>query len=88
MSNKLRQVIEYYGHELDSSNKLWCPFHNENTPSRVYYEDTESHYCWGCGQSGNAINWSCSEEGWDHHNGRDFIKAVEIYQDITGDVET
>lgn len=88
MSNKLRQVIEHYGHELDSSNKMCCPFHNENTPSMVYYEDTDSHYCWGCGQSGNAINWICSEEGWDNHNGRDFIKAVEIYKDITGDVET
>lgn len=54
----------------------------------VYYEDTDSHYCWGCGQSGNAINWICSEEGWDNHNGRDFIKAVEKYKDITGDLET
>ena len=88
MSSKLLQVIEHYGHELDSSNKMCCPFHNENTPSMVYYEDTDSHYCWGCGQSGNAINWICSEEGWDNHNGRDFIKAVEIYKDITGDEET
>lgn len=84
---KLKQVIEHYGHELDSSNKLCCPFHNENTPSNTYYEDTDSSYCYGCSAGGNAINWICNEEGWDS-NSKDFRKAVKKYEEITGDVET
>lgn len=84
---KLKQVIEHYGHELDSSNKLCCPFHNENTPSNTYYEDTDSSYCYGCSAGGNAINWICNEEGWDSNSG-EFRKAVKKYEDITGDVET
>ena len=84
---KLKQVIEHYGHELDSSNKLCCPFHNENTPSLVYYEDSETFYCFGCGEGSDVINWICNEEGWDSNSG-EFRKAVKKYEDITGDVET
>lgn len=86
MSGYLRGIIEHYGHEIDN-NKVLCPFHNENTPSNTYYEETDSWYCHGCGLGGDAINWICEEEDWDSQSG-DFRKAVEKYESITGDYET
>lgn len=42
-----------------SGNKLVgvCPFHEEKHPSFYIYPDTNSYYCFGCNQGGNAINF-------------------------------
>ena len=32
-----------------------CPFHNEKTPSFTVYPDSQSFYCFGCGEGGNVI---------------------------------
>jgi len=34
-----------------------CPFHGEKTPSFYVYPGTASFYCFGCGKSGDAINF-------------------------------
>lgn len=34
-----------------------CPFHEEKTPSFVYYEDTDKFYCFGCTESGDGITF-------------------------------
>jgi len=39
-----------------TSNKACCLWHNEKTPSMVYYPKTNSVYCFGCGKYGDTID--------------------------------
>lgn len=58
----IRSVVEHYGFEI-KNNKICCSFHNENTPSLVIYEDTDSFHCFGCNEHGDFINFiQLSEE--------------------------
>ena len=34
-----------------------CPFHNEKTPSFTVYPDTQSYYCFGCGNGGDVVTF-------------------------------
>lgn len=43
--------------EFDGFKKTICPFHNEKTPSLVYYPKTNSCYCFGgCGRAYDSID--------------------------------
>ncbi len=49
-----------YDRQLKRSGKTLvglCPFHNEKHPSFYIYPETNSYYCFGCNQGGNAINF-------------------------------
>lgn len=35
--------------------KYNCPLHNEDTPSFVWYKNTNTFYCFGCGEGGDVI---------------------------------
>lgn len=37
--------------------KCSCPFHSEKTPSMMIFEDSQSYYCFGCGESGDVITF-------------------------------
>lgn len=51
----IRKVIEHY---VDvTGDKCCCPFHKERTPSLNIFDDTNSFYCFGCGQSGDEIEF-------------------------------
>jgi DNA primase len=45
------------------SYKACCPFHQEKTPSFVVFPETQSFYCFGCGQSGDAFTFLMKIEG-------------------------
>ena len=50
-----------------------CPFHEERTPSfSIIPPDNRSYYCFGCGASGDAIDWMREREG-----AGSFAEAVE-----------
>lgn len=34
-----------------------CPFHDDDTPSLVFYEETNSFYCFGCTKGGDVIRF-------------------------------
>lgn len=36
---------------------LCCPFHGERTPSLAIYPGNRGYYCFGCGRSGDAIDF-------------------------------
>lgn len=55
-----------------------CPFHQEKTPSFFVYPDKGRFRCYGCGQSGNAIDWVMTRSGVD------FVEALEILAERAG----
>ena len=58
--------------DFDSFKKTVCPFHNEKTPSLVYYPKTNSCYCFGgCGKAYDAIDI------YRHKTGCSFTEAVK-----------
>lgn len=55
-----------------------CPFHNEKTPSFTVYPDTQSFYCFGCGEGGDVIRFICSAENLD------YVDAIKFLADKVG----
>ncbi len=49
-----------------------CPFHIEKTGSFTIYIDTNTYHCFGCGLSGDSIDYIISR------NSLDFISAVKF----------
>ena len=48
-----------------------CPFHNEKSPSFSVSPSKQFYHCFGCGKSGDAINFLME------HNGMSFLEAVQ-----------
>ncbi len=48
-----------------------CPFHNEKTPSFTVFPATQTFYCFGCSQSGDAISFVMKSENLE------YVAAVE-----------
>ena len=55
-----------------------CPFHNEKTPSFYVYPETQSYYCFGCGNGGDAITFIKNIENLD------YVEAVKFLCDKCG----
>lgn len=52
-----RDVLNYYGIETNSKGFAVCPFHNEKTASFKVYDGDRGYYCFGCGESGDVIDF-------------------------------
>ena len=48
-----------------------CPFHNEKTPSFTVFPATQTFYCFGCSESGDAISFVMKSENLE------YVAAVE-----------
>ncbi|MBR5544843.1 MAG: DNA primase [Clostridia bacterium] len=55
-----------------------CPFHGEKTASFTVYPDTQSYYCFGCGNGGDVITFIKNIENLD------YIDAVRFLADKNG----
>ena len=51
--------------------KACCPFHNEKTPSFTVAPDKQIFHCFGCSESGSAIDFVMK------HDHLDFVGAIE-----------
>lgn len=51
------QVVYKYGFKPNKSGFIYCPFHDERTPSLKLYTSTNSYYCFGCNASGDIISF-------------------------------
>lgn len=58
----------YTGNKLSKFRKkgnVMCPFHgHDNKPSMHLYEDTNSFYCFTCGESGSVIDFVQKIKGY------------------------
>ncbi|WP_053957549.1 DNA primase [Inediibacterium massiliense] len=61
-----------------STYKGLCPFHHEKTPSFVVSEEKQFYHCFGCGKSGDAIQFVMQMEHID------FIDAIHMLGDWAG----
>lgn len=50
-----------------------CPFHSEKTPSFTVYPDTQSYYCFGCGEGGDVITFIMKAENLDYPDAVRFL---------------
>ncbi len=59
----IRDVIERFGVVLDRNNKANCPFHKEKTAS--FSVDVKNNFfkCFGCGESGDCIDFVAKIKG-------------------------
>ena len=55
-----------------------CPFHNEKTPSFYVYPETQSYYCFGCGNGGDVVTFIKNIENLD------YVEAVKFLCDKGG----
>ena len=58
--------------------KACCPFHNEKTPSFTVAPDKQIFHCFGCGESGSAIDFVIK------HDHLDFVSAIETIANESG----
>jgi DNA primase len=50
-------VLDHYHLELNKHDMLKCPFHDDQTPSLKIYPGTNTFYCFGCGATGDQIEF-------------------------------
>lgn len=53
----MREVVEFYGFEVNRGRYINCPFHSENTPSLKIYPGNRGFHCFGCGAHGDVITF-------------------------------
>lgn len=73
-ANDLVSLMQTYMPLKRMGRKYWanCPFHHEKTPSLCINEDEQYYHCFGCGESGNVINFVMKIESLD------FIEALHF----------
>lgn len=53
----MRDIADKYGIRINRQGFCCCPFHNENTPSMKFYDNSDGFYCFGCGVGGDVVNF-------------------------------
>lgn len=51
----LKDLVRFYGLDVDRGGFACCPFHNEKHPSFKVYED--HYHCFGCGKHGDHVDF-------------------------------
>ncbi len=76
-------IIDVIGERIDlkragSSYKAICPFHSESSPSFFVNEQMQRYKCFGCGASGDVI------EFLEQYDGMSFLEALKYLADRAG----
>lgn len=77
------EIVDVIGRSLTlkrSGNNYFacCPFHKEKTPSFSINAKEQYFHCFGCGESGNVINYVMK------YNGLDFVEATKSLAETYG----
>ena len=60
-------VLKHYGLQPDRNHMLKCPFHDDEKPSMKVYLETGTFHCFGCGRSGDTIEFIQQKENCTKH---------------------
>ena len=77
----ITKVLDHYGIKLDKNNHIKCPFHDDDKPSCKIYLDTNTFHCFGCGATGDQIEFIQKIEKCDKHT------ALKIATDLAGAIK-
>jgi len=69
-------VLTHYGLKPDRNGMLLCPFHDDHTPSLKIYPKTNTFNCFGCGASGDVIEFIQLKEKTTKHQAIEKAKAL------------
>lgn len=75
------ELAESFGMELrdmGTHHRGRCPFHDEKTPSFSLYKDTQRFFCYGCKQSGDAIDLVRHFKNMTFHQAVEFLEINYI----------
>ena len=76
----VEQVAEYYGMKIGRNNMICCPFHNDHHPSMKL--NTTYYYCFGCGATGDMIQFVANLFGLSNYEA---AKKIAVDFGITPD---
>jgi hypothetical protein len=74
----IEEVVEHFGVRLDKHGKALCPFHQEKTPSFSIKKDENIFKCFGCGESGDVIDFV------EKFKGVECIEAARLIAEMYG----
>jgi len=76
-------VMQHYGLKPNKHDMLCCPFHEEKKPSLKVYPKTDTFHCFGCGKTGDVIEFIQLKENVNKHEA--ILKATAMINpnDIT-----
>ena len=74
------QASEYYGMKIGRNNMICCPFHNDHHPSMKL--NTTYYYCFGCGATGDVIQFVANLFGLSNYEA---AKKIAVDFGITPD---
>ena len=74
------QAAEYYGMKIGRNNMICCPFHNDHYPSMKL--NTTYYYCFGCGATGDVIQFVANLFGLSNYEA---AKKIAVDFGITPD---
>lgn len=71
----IEEIVSQYVRLEPKGGRLFglCPFHNEKTPSFSVSPDRGFYYCFGCGASGNAIDFVMAKETLTYPEARTYL---------------
>lgn len=76
----IESVVQHYNIKINNNKQCLCPFHQDKTPSLKIYPETNSYHCFGCGKSGDTIQFIQDKQGLTKHES--ILKAKELLQVI------
>jgi DNA primase/energy-coupling factor transporter ATP-binding protein EcfA2 len=72
-------VLAHYGIKIDKNSHIKCPFHEDDKPSCKIYPDTNTYNCFGCGKTGDVIQFIQDKENCSKH------EALKIAAELAGE---
>ena len=69
-------VLAHYKIKVDKHSHIKCPFHKDEKPSCKIYPDTNTYNCFGCGKTGDQIQFIQDKENCSKHAA--LKKATEL----------
>jgi DNA primase len=72
----ITKVLAHYNIKIDKNHHIKCPFHSDDKPSCKIYPETGTFHCFGCGATGDQIEFIEKYEKCSKHEA--LKKAAEL----------